>query len=256
MRIRSSDWLPAIRPLDRGHVHIAIGDVHGRADLLEALHRALQSTLQRLAPAHTAVIYLGDLIDKGPQSRRALALARHGLPNTQNHLLLGNHEDRLLRLLDEDDPVAFARWMQHGGQALFDELAVSDVANWRDAVRSGLGASTLDWLRQGAVMLRLSDLVYVHAGIDVRVALARQSRQDLLWTRGSWIESRGPYEDDLAFIHGHTPVAGVDLTNRHRINLDTGASETGILSALLIHESRMKLIQTVPAPPEPQPPFH
>ncbi|MFB2606617.1 serine/threonine protein phosphatase, partial [Rhizobium phaseoli] len=72
----------------------------------------------------------------------------------------------------------------------------------------------------------------------------RQTAETLAWIREPWLSSQGPYEDGLAIIHGHTPIADVVLSNQHRINLDTGACETGVLSALLIHGGRMKLLQT------------
>ncbi|WCM27394.1 hypothetical protein NDN01_00185 [Sphingomonas sp. QA11] len=161
----------------------------------------MQSMLSWLAPAQATGVYLGDLIDKRPESRRALDFARRGLAGAQNHRLLCIHEDRLLRLLDAEDPPAFSRWMQHGGRALLDEFGVSDLAEWCEGVRDGLDTSTIERpLRR-------------QLGLHPR---PRRSRGSILrTTTGS--------------ILTHVPV------------------ETGILSALVIHENRMRLVQTIPA---------
>ena len=93
-------------------------------------------------------------------------------------------------------------------------------------------------------MLRFSQTVYVHAGIDTTKPLLEQNRKDLLWIREPWTTSTGPYQDDLAFVHVHSPVATVDIENKHRVNLDTGAVETGTLSSLIVFGDRMKLLTT------------
>lgn len=242
--IQQSDWVGAIRPTRPGQAYIAIGDVHGRADLLQQLHEALHLELETIAPAAVTCIHLGDLIDKGPESLRAIQLARSGLSGATCYTLLGNHEDRLLKLLQAQDEPSFARWLEKGGAEFFEELRISPGPGWQAAVSEAMGDDTLAWLRTCPTMLRLSDLVFVHAGIDTGKPLQKQNSEDLLWIREPWTSSAGPYQDHLAFIHGHSPVAKVDMDNQHRINLDTGAVESGTLSSLLIFEDKMKLIST------------
>lgn len=244
MAVHHSEWFDAIRPAPPGHAYVAIGDVHGRADLLLELHEALRIEFAALSPAQVTCIHLGDLIDKGSSSRSALEIARRGLPGAASHTLLGNHEDRLLQLLDKDDEPTFARWLEKGGRAFFEELRIVPKPGWRSEVLDALGADTVAWLRSCPTLLTFSQVVYVHAGIDATKPLSGQCRRDLLWIREPWTKSQGPYQDDLAFVHGHSPVETVDLRNRHRINLDTHAVETGTLSSLLIYGDRMKLIAT------------
>lgn len=244
MAIQQSPWVGAIRPTTPGQAYIAIGDVHGRADLLQQLHEALARELARIDAAAATCIHLGDLIDKGSESQRAIQLARSGLSGADCYTLLGNHEDRLLKLLQAHDEASFARWLDKGGAEFFAELRISPKPGWQAAVSEAMGDDTLLWLRSCPTMLRLADIIFVHAGIDTGKPLQEQNSKDLLWIREPWTSSAGPYQDHLAFIHGHSPVAKVDMESQHRINLDTGAVETGKLSSLLIFEDKMKLIST------------
>ncbi|BCH61859.1 metallophosphoesterase [Agrobacterium vitis] len=244
MAVQHFDWIDAIRPMASDHAYIAIGDVHGRADLLFKLHTALQAELALISPKDVTCIHLGDLIDKGPESRRAVEIARRGLAGATCYTLLGNHEDRLLQLLNKDDEPTFVRWLEKGGYEFFEELGISPKAGWQTSVIEAFGEDSLMWLRSCPTMLRFSQIVYVHAGIDTAKPLSEQTRRDLLWVREPWTSSKGPYQDNLAFVHGHSPVAMVDLENKHRINLDTYAVETGTLSSLLIFGDRMKLLST------------
>ena len=244
MAIRHAEWTDAIRPTAPGQAFVAIGDVHGRADLLAELHEALVKALHAIPARDVTCIHLGDLIDKGSESRRALQLARQGLPGATNHTLLGNHEDRMLQLLEKDDEPTFLRWLDKGGREFFDELGVAPGPGWQAGFRDALGSDLLAWLSTCPTMLRFPQFVFVHAGIRPTKPLSEQTVRDLLWIRDPWTRSTGPYEDGLAVIHGHSPFGHVDLANRHRINLDTGAVNTGILSSLLIFEDRMKLLST------------
>ncbi|MBB2817948.1 UNVERIFIED_ORG: serine/threonine protein phosphatase 1 [Rhizobium esperanzae] len=150
----------------------------------------------------------------------------------------------MLQLLRTPDARMMDRWLAHGGTEFFEELGVDPRDGWEDRVSELLGRDTIEWLHSLPLKLRLGELLFVHAGIDVEVPIDPQTAETLAWIREPWLSSQGPYEDGLAIIHGHTPIADVVLSNQHRINLDTGACETGVLSALLIHGGRMKLLQT------------
>ena len=244
MTIVHSEWMPSIREMDRGLAICAIGDVHGRADLLEEMHASIAGEFERISPAVAHCIHLGDLIDRGPESVRALELAMHGISGAANCTLIGNHEHRLLHLLDTPNAMMMERWLKHGGREFFEELGIDPHGSWERAVSDRLGERMMRWLKSLPLSLRIGKLLFVHAGIDVEVPIAQQTAETLTWIREPWTSSDGPYEDGLAVIHGHTPVAKVALDNRHRIDLDTGACETGMLSALLIHGDKMKLLQT------------
>ncbi|MBD9524716.1 metallophosphoesterase [Ensifer sp. ENS02] len=244
MVVVCSEWIPAIRKVDQKTAVCAIGDVHGCADLLEEMHARLAHELGLISPGAAHCIHLGDLIDRGPESLRALRLAMQGIPGATNHTIIGNHEHRLLQLLAAPDTRIMERWLANGGREFFEELCVDPTAGWQKRVSEILGSHVIQWLRSLPQKLLHGRLLYVHAGIDVTVPVEQQSAATLAWIREPWLSSVGPYENDVAVIHGHTAVCNVALDNQHRINLDTGACETGVLSALLIHGSRMKLFQT------------
>ncbi|MBX4940625.1 metallophosphoesterase [Rhizobium binae] len=244
MLIARSKWMPAIREIDETTAICAIGDVHGCADLLKEMHAAVAREFDLISPGAAYCVHLGDLIDRGPESVRALTLAMQGIPGATNCTLIGNHEHRLLQLLRAPDVKMMERWLTHGGTEFFEELGVDPRDGWEDRVSELLGRHTIEWLHSLPFKLQLGNLLFVHAGIDVEVPIDRQTAETLAWIREPWLSSAGPYENGLAVIHGHTPIADVVLSNRHRINLDTGACETGVLSALLIHGRRMKLFQT------------
>lgn len=240
--VRRQRWRPAIRPLRNGQGVAAIGDVHGQDDLYGALSEAL---LEDLADAEERwLIQLGDLVDRGPSSLGALRRAKAGLPGVRSIALKGNHEDTLIGVLDSDDAALFAHWMQFGGADLAAEAGVDVAApDWRARFRAAVGEDLVTWLEALPTSARVGDLVFAHAGVDPVLPLAEQSDRTLMWTRKGWIDSEGPYAENVAVIHGHTPQAKVDLGHPHRINLDTGAFRTGLLSALVVVGDRMRVVQ-------------
>lgn len=239
--IRRGDWLPAIRPLAPGQAIAAIGDVHGHDDLFAALGAALAEDLA--AAADRRFVQLGDLIDRGPASVAALKRAKAGLPGVESVTLLGNHEERMPRVA-LGDPAEADLWLDFGGRETLHSAGVDpDHADWPARLRDALGGDLLDWLAELPRVHRLGALLFVHAGIDPGLPLAAQSDHTLAWMRRPFLDSSGPYPEDVAVIHGHTPQPAVDLAHPHRINLDTGAFRTGLLSGLVIAGDRMRLVQ-------------
>lgn len=241
--IDRTPWRPAIRALAEGDFVAAIGDVHGRADLLAALQDAIAEEIGAVAPRTATLVHLGDLVDRGPQSRRAVALARAGLPGVATVTLRGNHEERMLEELAGSAPLD-PRWYAMGGRELFIECGVEPTAGWQGRLAAAFGADLVDWLRCRATMHRHGALVFVHAGIDPAVDLELQDPRTLAWVRESWWTHPGPYPQDVAVIHGHVPVASIDLDHPRRIALDTKAHATGVLSALVVAGARMRLVST------------
>ena len=241
---RRDPWRPAIRPLPAGRAVAAIGDVHGHAALLAALPALIAAEFAAL-PAGTdcTLVHLGDLVDRGPENRRALALAREGIPGVETITLLGNHDDRMLTVLDDvSDQQGLEFWLTYGGDKVLRECGITDILHhdWRSQVRSAIGPEILGWLRGCPVTHRIGDLLFVHAGIDPEVPLAQQERQTLLWIRRPFLDWTSPFPEGVAVIHGHTPVDRLNLDHPHRIDVDTGAFHSGCLSAVLIHGERMR----------------
>ncbi len=250
LRIVFGGWRDAVRPLPDGHVAVAVGDVHGEADMLAAMHDLLHRLRHDALPAEQAVhsaalIHLGDLIDRGPASFAALRLARDGVPGFETVTLIGNHEERLLELLDAGDPAIAEAWLGFGGDAVLRELGLRPQSDWLAQMRATVDADLVAWLAGRPRRHRIGALFFVHAGIDPARPLDAQTARDLVWIRRPFLDSTGPYPEAVAVIHGHTPTPRVDLDHPHRINIDSGAHGLGRLSALLVTGKRMRLIQVV-----------
>jgi serine/threonine protein phosphatase 1 len=244
IRVAFSDWRPAIRPLAAGEAVAAIGDVHGQDDLFGALVDALAEDLASRSAA-PVIIQLGDLVDRGTGSIDALRRAQRGAPGVEFVTLMGNHEDCMLRALGGNDDEA-RRWFGCGGATTLAEVGLTpEDPDWRERFRSAVGDATLGWVGGLPAMRRIRDLLFVHGGIDPHAPLSDQDRATMMWIRGPFLESAGPYAEDVAVIHGHTPQKRVDLDHPHRVNLDTAAFRSGLLSALMIVGDRMRLAQAI-----------
>lgn len=243
------DWREAVRPLPDGHLAVAVGDVHGEADMLAVLHHALLRLLPALQNGDglraATLIHLGDLVDRGPAGLQALRLARDGVPGFETITLIGNHEERLLDLLDRDDPALTEAWLGFGGDAVLRELGLGAHPDWLAQLRAAIDPDLVAWLAERPRYHRIGALFFVHAGIDPARPLDAQSPRDLVWIRRPFLDSDGPYPEEVAVIHGHTPTPHVDLAHPHRINIDSGAHSLGRLSALVVAGPQMRLIQVV-----------
>tara|TARA_R110002020_G_scaffold69730_9_gene181439 strand:+ start:16252 stop:16989 length:738 start_codon:yes stop_codon:yes gene_type:complete len=202
--------------------------VHGRADLLEALLEEVTS-----APERRRVVFLGDIVDRGPDSRLALKLVAQELEaSSQSFLLLGNHEELMLKFLDERHKGGpFHIWMQNGGVAT---LRAFDLDPHLDPYRIAEILSDFDEvqvLRKGKDMLLSDEFAFVHAGVRPEIPLDQQARFDVRWIREPFLSFKNSFGKMI--VHGHTPTAtGLPELHGNRINLDTGAFATGRLSAV------------------------
>lgn len=236
------DWLPAIRNIPQGHFVAAIGDVHGHAHLLSAMHEAIKRELDELTPAEATVIHLGDLIDRGPSNYETLIVARKGVEGAKTISLRGNHEDRFLAYLGGSE-AALEPWLDGGGIGMFTEMGLDPSAVSPGEFRTAFGEDLAQWLEATPVMHRIGQLVFVHAGIDPLRPLDRQDPHTLMSVRREWLDNPGPYPEGVAVLHGHIPRRTIDFRNRHRIDLDSGVVNWGVLSGLVISGNRMRLLQ-------------
>jgi len=219
----------------------AIGDIHGRSDLLRALIAAIADEEQRRGPARTTIILLGDLIDRGPDSAGVLALAREwqgqraaaGLPM---HILMGNHEDMLLESLERIE--VLREFVKHGGRETILSFGVTEQAyaqaSWEDLqalLRAAVLGEWLDFIAGFEPMVRIGDYAFVHAGIRPGQPLNAQRDIDLRWIREPFLSSPAPH--GAVVVHGHT-ITDAPALRANRIGLDTGAYASGELTALLI----------------------
>jgi len=226
----------------------AIGDIHGRLDLLQQIAELIAADLAA-APAERSVeIFLGDYIDRGPQSCGVIDwLLDAPLLTHERICLMGNHEDMLLAALK--GPEGVANWLYNGGDAALASygMNVRPFAGRRDAPRlAGDIRSVIPdrhWSFFGGLR-RMADFdpyLFVHAGIRPGCAIEEQDPQDLIWIRAPFLNSSADF--GRIVVHGHTPAEAPELLP-NRINIDTGAYFSGCLTALALEGDSCRLLQT------------
>jgi serine/threonine protein phosphatase 1 len=218
----------------------AISDIHGCADLLKQLLTVIDADLARSPPRLPIHVFLGDYIDRGPESRQTLDLLIQRSKSHQTVFLKGNHEAFLVDALE--DPTRFQDWSKYGGlQTLVSYgLAPSlnpDLAEQAELMRQLKGAlpeAHKKFLKRLRLTFTCGDFFFVHAGVRPGIRLSQQREADLLWIRETFLESEENFGKYI--VHGHTPVREPDR-RPNRINIDTGAYATGNLTLLTLQGS-------------------
>lgn len=236
--------------LPKGERLYVIGDVHGCFDLLTELFVMIDEEQERLPPMRTHVVFLGDLIDRGPDSRRVLDLVRWAAHNKVRVLALkGNHEEVLVDAW-RGNRDALAGWLEFGGvetllsfgvdAALIDLGALDRMAA---LLREAVPVEIIEWLDALPLLWESGDYAFVHAGIRPGLPLGRQEAGDLLWIRDEFLDFAGEHE--RVIVHGHTISPTVEIRT-NRIGIDTGAYQTGVLSAICLCGREQRVIATTP----------
>jgi len=235
-----------------GHLVYAVGDVHGRLDLLNRMLALILADAEGRDADRRAIVFLGDYVDRGPQSRGVIDRLLAGPPaGFEQVCLMGNHESWLLDFLV--DCRAGAGWIANGGGATLDSygtqiprglgfsLGTGRLESTRLAFLQSLPEAHRAFLKNLEFMWRSGDYAFVHAGVRPGRALDDQDPQDLLWIRRDFLES----EDNFgAFVvHGHTIVDAPE-ERANRIGLDTGAFATGRLTCLALQDTERRFLQT------------
>ena len=238
----------SVPSLPNGHRVYAIGDVHGRNDLLAELLDQVEADNDQRGRARTHIVFLGDLIDRGPSSNQVIERLRNYAPAGVTPVFLaGNHEEVLLRLLSGEHQFVES-WLRFGGaQCLLsyevDPAPLMHMPSVRAAeiVRRAIPAAHADFLRDHADTFRIGGYLFVHAGIRPGVALDDQVQADLRWIRRPFLDT----VDDHGFVvvHGHTISDRVDIRH-NRIGLDTGAYRSGVLTAMGAEGTQQWFLQT------------
>jgi serine/threonine protein phosphatase 1 len=224
--------------LPAGQRVYAIGDVHGCADRLDALHDLIREDLSERPIAEPTVVHLGDYVDRGEDSAGVLAMLARGWGDGQSPRLInltGNHEEMLLAALDGRTPQSAQQWLANG--------AAPTLASW--GIQPGtsphlwqalIPPEQLALLRELAVHHRQGGYIFVHAGLRPGVPFERQSREDMLWIREPFLSFRGAHPGVV--VHGHTPERTPSV-RINRIGIDTGAVMGGELTALVLEGDRL-----------------
>lgn len=229
----------------------AIGDLHGRCDLLEFLTaRIVEDAVTRRA-SQRLLVYLGDYVSRGNGGRRVIETLLAPPPAGFERITLrGNHEDYVLRFLDGDLD-AGRRWFRWGGLAVLPDYGIDiGTRDWREDatladVRSDLAdrlpAEHLAFVRRTRHSYRSGDYLFVHAGVRPGVPLADQDPHDLMWIRQPFIDSTADH--GAVVVHGHCITDAPEL-RANRIGIDTGAFASGVLTCVALEGERRDILQT------------
>jgi serine/threonine protein phosphatase 1 len=228
----------------------AIGDIHGRLDLLLRLQALIAADAARSSAPRRVLVYIGDYIDRGPNSAGVLdLLLDRPLPGFEIVHLLGNHEDTLLQF--PDDMTVGPSWLTYGGVQTLESYDVEvPLGSWRDErelrrlqgeIRKRVPRRHVEFMRSLPLMHIEGDYLFVHAGIRPGIPLDRQERDDLLWIRDEFLRSNADHGKIV--VHGHT-ISEAPVVRPNRIGIDTGAFHTERLTCVMLHGTGREFLQT------------
>ena len=232
-------------PAPDGFTVYVVGDIHGRLDLLEAVHSRIDADKARLRPERSVEIYLGDYIDRGPDPTGVVSRLISRAHDAFAVFLRGNHEQYLLDFLDGQD--CLEQWRMVGGTITMLSYGVASSLLTHSVLKklvrrnlSRLLPNDHRWFYEATELYqRVGPYLAVHAGIRPGIALEDQRTADLLGIRQDFLQYEGDF--DFIVVHGHTPVMEPDL-RRNRINIDTGAFASNRLTCLRIGEDGVSLL--------------
>lgn len=232
-----------------GTIVYAIGDIHGRVDLLARLHEAIAADAERQPAARRLVVYLGDYVDRGADSRGVIGLLLdRPAPGLEAVHLLGNHERMMLNFLE--NPEGGSMWLRNGGDATLRSYGIdcagseSDPGRLRELqgeLEVKLPPRHLEFLHALCLTHVEGDYLFVHAGLRPGVRLAEQQEEDMIWIRGAFLSSA--LDHGKIVVHGHTITPEPQVCT-NRIGIDTGAWYTDRLTALALDGERRRLFAT------------
>ncbi|MBL8544355.1 MAG: serine/threonine protein phosphatase [Hyphomonadaceae bacterium] len=237
----------AKRPSAGEGVVYAVGDIHGRADLLARMFELLEADMRK-SRGPACVVFLGDYVDRGPDSAEVIDLLLLGRPEgARLRFLKGNHEAAMLSFLT--DPAAGRAWLQHGGLETLASYQVSplpslgaapsEVEAAGKALQQKLPQSHRAFLSGLERFVLIGDYLFAHAGVDPAKSLAGQDDRDLLWIRRRFLDDQRRWEHCV--VHGHTPH-DQPFADARRIGVDTGAYFSGVLTAARLEGEQVDFI--------------
>jgi serine/threonine protein phosphatase 1 len=227
----------------------AVGDVHGCLHLLEDLLDRLEQDNAGRTSSDVTLVMLGDLIDRGPDSRRVVERVRRGVGWGRTVAIMGNHEAVMLNVLDGQTD-ALESWLRFGGVETLQSWGIDREAiesltldGIIAALRAEVTPEERAWLGRLRTSLRIGDYYFVHAGVRPNIPFERQSDEDRLWIREDFLESRRRH--GAVVVHGHS-INPVVEARANRIGLDTGAYASGRLTAVGLEGADRWFLSTEP----------
>jgi len=239
---------PRVHAIPDGRRLYGVGDIHGRLDLLDRLLALIEADDRARGLAASEIIFLGDLVDRGPDSRgvvdRLLALAEGQAPV---RFLMGNHEQVFLRVLEGDVP-ALRFLIRIGGRETLrsygiteEEYCSLDFETLALAARERVPERHIRFLSAFESWIEVGDYLFVHAGLRPGVALEDQSIEDLIWIRDDFLKHRDDFGKMV--VHGHSITEDIDVRT-NRIGIDTGAFASGKLTAIGLEKEERWFLST------------
>ena len=227
----------------------AVGDIHGRADLLARLHKKIAADALNAPGFRDIIVYLGDYVDRGPDVPGVFdILINHSLDGFERHFLKGNHEDIMMRFLETAD--GLDGWLMNGARDTMAGYGIeisnifqpaSDPEQLRRTLANALAGPHRAFLENLEFYHTEGGYLFVHAGIQPGVALEQQDDHDLMWVRNAFIES--DTDHGWRVVHGHT-IRDRPQVRPNRIGIDTGAWHSGVLTAAVIEGGDVRFLQT------------
>ena len=223
----------------------AIGDIHGRVDLLNEVLDRIDADLERNPVSVAVEVYLGDYIDRGPASQQVIDRLVARNRTFRAIFLKGNHEAYLTGFMT--NPVVLDEWQHFGGLETLRSYGVAPRINigadaqatLTDAFRQALPASHRRFFDNLRLSFTFGDYFFVHAGVRPGIPLTKQREEDLLWIRQDFLLCEEEFSKII--IHGHTPMPEPEI-RANRINIDTGAYATGRLTCLKLEDDHIDFI--------------
>jgi len=243
-KAKATELLPATDAHTRVY---AVGDIHGRLDLVTAMMKAIKKDAKSF-DGETQLVLLGDYVDRGPDSAKIVDLIMNGpLPCDIQICLRGNHEDAMVGFAEGTS--ASRNWLHYGG---IDTLASYGVdvnkyihedddptPHLRKAMKQAVPKMHLSFLSGLPVSHINGDYFFVHAGVRPKVPLPAQNTNDMMWIRDDFLKHKKPFEQFI--VHGHTITPGPDV-QPNRIGIDTGAYKTGTLTCLVLEDTQKRFL--------------
>jgi serine/threonine protein phosphatase 1 len=234
---------PCVPPGSRVY---AIGDVHGRLDLLAELAEAIEHDDAASTAAQTTVVMLGDLVDRGPDSAGVIDFASKWAMLRDIRFIAGNHEEMFLNAFTEHG--RFRGFLRFGGIETLASYGL-DAAEMMDMdfpeivhrMKRAVPKEDRQFMRSFENSILMGDYLFVHAGINPAAPLDQQHPHDCRWIREPFLSHKG--DPGCMVVHGHTVTEQAELRD-HRIGIDTGAYKSGLLTALRLEGTDRRLIQT------------
>ena len=240
---------PTLGPfrVERGTRIYAIGDIHGRLDLLQRLLKTIAKD-STSPPSHCILVCLGDYIDRGPHSAGVVAclLSLESDPvfkGFDRHFLKGNHEQMMAEFLEGKGVGAL--WLKNGGAATLESYGIKnpwgDLKQVRHQAQAALPVAHRHFFDHLELHHHQGDYHFVHAGVRPHVPLEHQSPDDVLWIRNEFLTATEDF--GAMIVHGHSPV---DVPNvlPNRIAIDTRAWASGTLTCLVVQEDTLRFLST------------